>query len=186
MLTWSDWWGKSAWNNLIHLTSRHQKPAWLWLCSCMVDLLKTVNLDFWRRDSRTRKMKHCHLFSRSAEAGEAVFRVSGDVLGRRRQQRRLQRLLRSLLQLAQRRRGAALPATDGGRGRGAEPLLQRQLVWEERGTAGTAELAQEPEDAQVRCLASGNIKYICSQFLWLLVHFQISFILLMFFDQIRE
>lgn len=73
-------------------------------------------------------MKHCHLFSRSAEAGEAAFRVSGDVLGRRRQQRRLQRLLRALLQLAQRRRGAALPATDGGRGRGAEPLRQRQLV----------------------------------------------------------
>lgn len=92
---------------------------------------------------------HYPLSLDSAEAGEAAFWVAGHVLGRRRQQRRLQRLLGALVQFAQRRHGAALPASDGGRGGGAEPLRQRQLVWEEGGTAGTAEPAQEPEDAQV-------------------------------------
>lgn len=71
---------------------------------------------------------HHYLSSRPEETGEAALRVPRHVLGRRRQQRRLQRLLRALVQLAQRRHGAALPASDGGRGRGAEPLRQRQLV----------------------------------------------------------
>ena len=111
----------------------------------MVDLLKVdLDLTFFS------VFELHHLVSvHSAEAGEAALRVAGNVLGRRRQQRRLQRLLRAVVQLAQRRHGAALPASDGGRGRGAEPLRQRQLVREEGGTAGAAEPAQEPEDAQV-------------------------------------
>lgn len=87
--------------------------------------------------------------SLSAEAGEAALRIPGLVLGRRGQQRRLQRLLRALLQLAQRWRGAPLHAADRGRGRSPEPLRQRQLVREEGGAAGPAEPVQEPEDAQV-------------------------------------
>ena len=125
-----------------HITRSLHESA----CSCMVDPL-TVDIE--QRKLFSPASKRRPLSCRSAEAGEAALRVSRNVLWRRRQQRRLQRLLRALIQLAQRRHGAALPASDGGRGRGAEPLRQRQLVWEEGGSAGPAEPAQEPEDAQV-------------------------------------
>lgn len=71
-------------------------------------------------------------------------------------------MLRALIQLPQRRHGATLPAPDGGRGGGAQPLCQRQLVREEGGAAGTAKPAQEPEDAQVGVIL---VEYISSFFL---------------------
>ena len=43
----------------------------------------------------------------------------------------------------------SLPASDRGCGRGTQPLCQLQLVWEEGGTAGTAEPAEESKNTQV-------------------------------------
>lgn len=88
------------------------------------------------------------LFAPAEEAFEAAVRIAGDVLRRRRQQRRVQRLLRTLVQLEERRH-PPLPAADGGRGGDPEPLRQLQLVGEEGGPAGPAESPQEPENTEV-------------------------------------
>lgn len=65
--------------------------------------------------------------SSAEEAAEAALRVAGHVLRRRRQQRRVERLLGMLLQLTERQH-PALPAPDGGRGGDPQPLCQLQLV----------------------------------------------------------
>ena len=109
----------------------------------------------------------------TAEADAAEVRVSGHVLGRRRQQRRVQRLLRALLQL-QERRHPALPPADGGRGRGPQPLRQLQLVRAQRGAAGSAEPAQEPAHPQVG-VNEGQANLLQSRFSSVLVQILASF-----------
>lgn len=73
------------------------------------------------------KIQMRHVSRWAEEAVEAAVRVPGHVLRRRRQQRRFQRLLGMLVQLEERQH-PALPAPDGRRGGGPEPLCQLQLV----------------------------------------------------------
>lgn len=95
-------------------------------------------------------MQFSHIASScpTEEAVEAALRIARDVLRRRRQQRRVQCLFRTIVRLTERRH-PPLPAADGGRGRDPEPLRQLQLVGEEGGPAGPAESPQEPKNIKV-------------------------------------
>lgn len=82
------------------------------------------------------------------KASEKKIRALWDVLWRRCQQRRVQRLLGALVRL-QERGHPTLPAADWGCGRGPEPLRQLQLVWKERGAHRASEFAEKPTDTEV-------------------------------------